>query len=170
MAICPFRLCHITKMSSLFFENGQFTIGSRGINYFEILMTKNISLDWSGHPDSNDVKTSHNISKLGSWIKYTSSQLNSGQTLTRFIKNSQTNSYQSENVSFAHFVSELALQKKRLTRLGIDEVKPWQNDKTLLVDFVFKMTMIPILKVIGCLTFSRISLIWTKLILKLYFF
>ena len=129
-------------------------------------MTKNISLDWSGHPDSNDVKTSHNISKLGSWIKYTSSQLNSGQTLTRFIKNSQTNSYQSENVSFAHFVSELALQKKRLTRLGIDEVKPWQNDKTLLVDFVFKMTMIPILKVFGCLTFSRISLIWTKL----YFF
>ena len=53
-------------MSSLFFENGQFTIGSRGINYLEILMIKNISLDWSGHPDSNDVKTLHNISKLGS--------------------------------------------------------------------------------------------------------
>ena len=108
-------------MSSLFFENGQFTIGSRGINYFEILMIKNISLDWSGHPDSNDVKTSHNISKLSSWIKYNSSQLNSGQTSMRFIKNSQTNSYQCEN---AHFVSELAVQKKRLTRLGIDELKP----------------------------------------------
>ena len=121
MEICPFRLCHITKMSSLFFENGQFTIGSRGINYFEILMIKNISLDWSGHPDSNDVKTSHNISKLSSWIKYSSSQLNSGQTSMRFIKNSQTNSYQCEN---AHFVSELAVQKKRLTRLGIDELKP----------------------------------------------
>ena len=117
MAICPFRLCHITKMSSLFFENGQFTIGSRGINYFEILMIKNISLDWSGHPDSNDVKTSHNISKLSSWIKYNSSQLNSGQTSMRFIKNSQTNSYQCEN---AHIVSELAVQKKR----WIDLINP----------------------------------------------
>ena len=84
-------------------------------------MIKNISLDWSGHPDSNDVKTSHNISKLSSWIKYNSSQLNSGQTSMRFIKNSQTNSYQYEN---AHFISELAVQKKRLTRLGIDELKP----------------------------------------------
>ena len=92
-------------MSSLFFENGQFTIGPRGINYFEIWMIKNISLDWSGHPVSNDVKTSHNISKLGSWIKYNSSQLNIGQTSMRFIKNSQTNSYQSENGSFADFVS-----------------------------------------------------------------
>ena len=102
-------------MSSLFFENGQFTIGSRGINYFESLMVKNISLDWSGHPDSNDVKTSHNISKLNSWIKYNSSQLNSGQTSMRFIKNSQTNSYQCENYGFSvYFVSELAVQKKRL--------------------------------------------------------
>ena len=47
-------------------------------------MLKIVSIDSSVHPDSNDVKISHNISKLGSWIKYSSSQeikLNICQTI-----------------------------------------------------------------------------------------
>ena len=78
-------------------------------------MVKNISLDWSGHPDSNDVKTSHNISKLSSWIKYNSSQLNSGQTSMRFIKNSQTNSYQCENAQLAKVIGCLTFSRIGLT-------------------------------------------------------